>query len=208
MTQVLLDVLARPDKPQKSARLVMTDQAMVFTDRTIAWPNIDKVDYSAIDHYTNGAYQHTTFSITVGTPDRQKAGFQMISGTTGFLRGRIDHEKRDRNRELWSQAVDILLERVATRIVSQAISAVEHGGATELGGVRIDRQGLHKGTLFKKSIEWDQVAGTEIKYGYHRIMAYHGEKTKPRIQVPRGTWNAVLLPAVIRVFAPRARPTQ
>ncbi len=208
MTQVLLDVLARPDKPAKSARLVLTDEAITVNDRAFAWPAIDKVDYSAIDHYTNGAYQHTTFTITVGTPDRQKATFQMISGTTGFLKGTIDHEKRDRNRELWSQAVDILLERVAARIVGQAIAAVEQGGAIELGGVRIDRQGLHKGTVFKKSIQWDQVAGTEIKYGYHRIMAYHGDKTKPRIQVPRGTWNAVLLPAVIRVFAPRARPTQ
>jgi hypothetical protein len=205
MTQVLLDLLARPDKPEKSARLVMTDQAIVISGKSFAWPDIDKVDYAAVDMHTNGAYQYTTFSITVGTPDRRQAAFQIISGGKGVFGGTMDHEKRDHDRAQWSRAVDILVEKAATRIVDQVVSTINQGGEAELAGVKIDRQGLRKGALFKKSINWNDVAGTEFKYSYHRILAYQGTKTKPRIQVARGTWNAVLLPAVIRMFAPRAQ---
>ncbi|MCE7009802.1 hypothetical protein LWC34_44375 [Kibdelosporangium philippinense] len=201
MTQVLLDVLARPDKPN-STRLVMTDEAVTIGGKSFAWPEIDKVDFGFIDSYQNKVYVGTSFTIKVGTHDGRKATFLMLSKSKGFFGGTVDHQKRDHGREQWSRAVDILVERAGIRIVETAVAAVRGGGTAEIGGVRIDQRGMSKGRLFKKSVPWNEIASFESKYPYHHVLVRQGDKTKPRIQIANGTWNSMLLPTVIRVFAP------
>jgi hypothetical protein len=201
MARVLLEVEARPDK-QNSARLVMTDEGISANNVSFRWEEIDRVNYSAVDNHVNGSYMGTTFTITVGNSSK-KAIFMLNSRTKGFLLAQIDHERRDRNREQWTRAVEVLVERLCVRLIGEAVATVHEGGTAELAGVQINRDGVHMGRLFRKTITWQEIAGTEIRNMYLAVMARKGDKTKARIQVPRAAWNAVLLPHVINALMPR-----
>src|SRR5690348_1958437 len=132
MGGVLLELMAKPDKAD-SKRLVMTDEGVrIGTERaseTFGWDEIDRVAYRAVDHHVNGSYINSTFTIRVGSGTRT-AQFELSSGTTGFLKTKVDTEKRDASQESWRAAVGILEDRVCVRIATAAVAAVLSGGST------------------------------------------------------------------------------
>lgn len=195
MPRVLLELEARPRK-SRTARLVMTDEGITINDEAFRWAAIDRVYYRAVDHYLNGGYQRTTFTIMVGTASR-KATFVLISGTTGALKTKIDHAKRDENQGHFREAVGILNERLCARLIEDLVTTVLRGDTLEIAGLRIDRQGIHQGKVFHKSVPWPEIAGTDLKSPYLMILARQGTATKPRLKVIPAKWNAVLLPYVI-----------
>ena len=208
MSGVLLELVARPDKAD-SMRLVMTDDSVrIGTERaaeTFRWDEIDKVAYRAVDHHVNGSYMNTTFTIQVGSGKRT-ARFELYSSTTGVLRSKVDTEKRDANHQRWREAVGILEDRVCLRIATEAVATVLSGGSTSLGGVRLDREGIHKDGLFRKTVAWADVAGTRIGSPFFSVLARKGTREKPKIQVNAGQWNQVLLGRVISAIASRINP--
>jgi hypothetical protein len=209
MGGVLLDLVAKPDKADPM-RLVMTEEGIrIGTERApeaFGWDEIDRVAYRAVDHHVNGSYMNTTFTIQVGSGKRT-ARFELYSSTTGFLKTKVDTEKRDANQEKWRQAVGILEDRVCARIATQAVATVLSGGSTSLGGVRLDPQGVHKDGVFKKTVAWSEVAGTRNGSPYFCVLARKGVKEKPKIQVNSGLWNQVLLGRVINAIASRITTT-
>jgi hypothetical protein len=202
---VLLDLLAKPDKAD-SMRLVMSAEGIrIGTERAseaFRWDEIDKVAYRAVDHHINGSYMNTTFTIEVGSGKRT-ARFELYSSTTGLLRTKVDTEKRDANQQKWREAVEILEDRVCLRIAAEAVATVLSGGSTSLGGVRLDRAGIHKDGLFRKTVAWSEVAGTRNGSPFFSVLARKGTKEKPKIQVNAGQWNQVLLGRVISAIASR-----
>jgi hypothetical protein len=205
MGGVLLDLVAKPDKAD-SMRLVMTDEGIrIGTERaseTFGWGEIDRVVYRAVDHHVNGSYLNSTFTIGVGSGKRT-ARFELSSGTTGFLKTKVDTDRRDANQERWGAAVGILEERVCERIATEAVATVLSGGSTSLGGVRLDPQGIHKDGMFKKTVAWSEVAGTRNGSPFFSVLARKGLKETPKIQVNPGLWNQVLLGRVITAIASR-----
>jgi hypothetical protein len=200
MTGVLLEVEAKPGK-ERTTRLVMTDEAVIFTNvEPFRWSEIDRVMYQATDNHINGSYMGTTFRIGVGSGKRTGT-FLLNSGTTGALKHKIDHERRTANQTQWVRAIEILEERVCVRLATEAVTAVLRGESVELGGVRLDRQGVHKGGLFKKSVPWSEVAGSRVRYPYFEVLIHKGTKTKAGIQINAGQWNMVLLSRVITVLS-------
>jgi hypothetical protein len=97
--------------------------------------------------------------------------------------------------------VEILDSRAGVPIAAHAVATVHQGGSTELAGLHLDPQGVHKRGVFSKSIPWPEVAGTEIRQSYFCVLAHAGTKTKPRIQILREGWNVVLLPRVIATLS-------
>jgi hypothetical protein len=203
MTGVLLDVASKPDKVDP-IRLVMTeDRIRIGNERSsesFTWAEIDRVGYAAVDHHVNGSYMNTTFTIKVGNGTRD-ASFQLYSSTTGALKHKVDTVKREANQEQWRQAVGILEDRVCVRLATEAVAAVLRGGSIEMGGVRLDPQGVHKGGLFKKVVLWSEVAGTRNGSPYFSVLARKGTKETAKIQVNTGQWNQVLLNRVINAIA-------
>jgi hypothetical protein len=204
---VLLDLAAKPDKVD-SMRLVMTEEGIAIGSEraweTFGWDEIDRVAYRAVDHHVNGSYMNTTFTIQVGSGKRT-ARFELYSSTTGFLKTKVDTEKRDANQEKWRQAVGILEDRACVRIATEAVATVLSGGSTSLGGVRLDLHGIHKDGLFRKTVAWSEVAGTRNGSPFFSVLARRGTKEKPKIQVNAGLWNQVLLGRVINAIASQIR---
>jgi hypothetical protein len=50
-------------------------------------------------------------------------------------------------------------------VITDEELAVRQGGPFEFASLRRDRQGVHKGGTFGKSVSWRDVAGTEGKAG-------------------------------------------
>jgi hypothetical protein len=202
MANILLEVEAVPGNRQKLV-LTMTDEGIDISGTSFGWPEINRVRYRAVDRYHNGSYMGTTFSIAVANTADESKGFVLESSTTGFLKGKIDHERRDRNRVEWGKAVDILEERVCVRLMTEALATVLEGGAVEFAGLRLDPQGIHKDGFFSKSVAWQDVAGTKNENSYLRILARKGNKTKKVIELHHGNWNVVLLPRMINALTSR-----
>jgi hypothetical protein len=201
VSPILLDVLAQPDKP-KSPRLVMADDTISIDGTQLTWAEIDRVAYSAVDHYTNGMYQYTRFAVAAGSGAR-KATFNLTSSTKGLIKGGIDTQQRDRNREQWTRAVEILEERACVRLIGEAVTTVLQGGTIEVAGLRLDPDGIHQGKVFRKSVRWSEVAGTREKHPYLWVQARRGEKTKSALMIMNGIYNAVLVPRVVSSLAAR-----
>jgi hypothetical protein len=195
VTQILLELEARPGK-KRTARLVITDEGVDIDGTAFRWQEISRVLYRAVDQHVNGAYLHTTFTVGVGDPKRT-AMFMMISGTTGPLKTRVDHDTRTAYHQRWGHAVDLIDQHAGLRVATDVISTVRQGGSAELSGLRLDPQGVHKSGLFRKSIAWPDFAGTRREPVYLHLLARNGEKSKSRIQVPNGAWNVALLPRVL-----------
>jgi hypothetical protein len=196
VAEFLLDIESRPGHP-KTTHLNITDSGLTFPgDVTFAWTEIDRVTYTAVDRYLNGGYMGTTFTIGAGSPTK-KATFTINSGLTGALRSKVDEDARNRDYNRWISAVNIVEDRVCARLISEAVATVHRGGTAEVAGLKIDRQGVRKDGLFGKSLTWPEYAGTEVKAGYLMLLARDGSKVKMRLQVPRGAWNAVLLPQLL-----------
>ena len=75
-------------------------------------------------------------------------------------------------------------------------------------GARPGPDGGHEGNpakagLFSKSIAWPQVAGTEVRSPYFRVLVRAGDKTKKGLEIPNVGWNVVLLPRVIKLLSER-----
>ncbi|MGI8329268.1 hypothetical protein ACRYCC_04840 [Actinomadura scrupuli] len=202
MAAVLLKVESSPGD-RNTRVLTMTDEGLDVSGVSFAWPEIDRVRYGAVDSYVNGGYVGTTYRIEVGNAARKKTRFKLTSRTTGVLKNKIDHERRERNRAEWIKAVEILEERVCGRLAAEAVMTVRGGGTAECAGVRLDPQGVRRSGPFGRSVAWQDIAGTEVKHPYVRIFARRGEQPKKAIKVPIGTWNAVLLPRVIEALSQR-----
>jgi hypothetical protein len=133
----------------------------------------------------------TTFTVAVRGATRKEIRFLLDSGTKGALKHKVGFEN----------AVTLFEERVGNRLVSEAVTAVRSGGMTELGGLRLDPEGVHRPGLFRKSARWDEIVGTDVKHAYLRVLVRKGEQTKKAMDVHRYGWNAVLLPRVIAILA-------
>jgi hypothetical protein len=202
MAAVLLQVQAVPGNTKKAV-LTMTDAGFDVSGVSLSWLEIDRVRYSAVDRHINGGYMGTTFTIEVGNAAKKKTTFMLDSGTTGALKTKIDHERRDRNKAEWIKAVEILEDRVCVPLIAATVTTVLQGGSTELGGLTLDARGVHKPGLFSKSVAWPQVARTEVRHPYFRVLVRAGDKTKKGLEVPNGGWNVVLLPRVITMLGQR-----
>jgi hypothetical protein len=198
---ILLVVESVPGNPRRLV-LTMTEHGIDVSGRSLAWQEIDRVRYSAVDNHINGAYMGTTYTVAVGGPAKRELVFMLNSGTTGPLKSRVDHERRDRNRAEWVKAVEILEERVCVRLMTQVVTAVLGGGAVMFAGLRLDGYGVHKSGLFSRSVTWPEIAGTDVHYGYLRVLAKRAGKPKKVLEIPRASWNAVLLGRVISTLSP------
>jgi len=199
VSQVLVQLEVHPGNP-KTSRLVITDDGITIDGKGFGWPSIDRIRYSAVDHYQSAAYQGTTFIVAVGGAGQQ-ATFTLQANPTSFWKPEINHEARSGQHEAWKTAVEILDAQSGVPIATRAVATVRQGGTAELAGLHLDPQGVHKRGVFSKSIPWPEVAGTDIHLSYFRVLARAGTKTKPRIQIPRGDWNIVLLPRVIAALS-------
>jgi hypothetical protein len=195
VSRVLVQLEVKPGDP-KTSRLVITDDGISINDKGFGWGSVDKILYRAVDHYQSAAYQGTTFTIGAGDVN-QKAVFTLRANPTSFWKPEIDQDKRTEQHEHWKAAVEILDAQVGVRLAAHAVVTVRQGGTAKFAGLHLDPQGVHKRGVFSKSIAWPEVAGTEIRQSYFCVLARHGEKTKPRIQILRDGWNVVLLPRVI-----------
>jgi hypothetical protein len=200
MTGVLLEIHTAPDK-KHGLVLTLTDETFDFSGKSIRWSEIDRVRYGAVDKRVNGAYIGTTYTIEVGTAAKKYIQFSLYSGTTGLLSGRVDSENRDRNRANWLKVLEVLEARACARLVSEAVQAVRQGRAVEFAGLRLTPDGVHKGGILRKSVAWRDVAGTEVRHPYLRVLARDGAKTKKAMEILNSTWNAVLLPPVMDALA-------
>jgi hypothetical protein len=195
---VLLMVESVPGNARKAV-LTMTDAGFEVSGSTIGWDEIDRVRYLAVDSHVNGSYLGTAYTVAVGTAAKKHLSFTLNSGTTGALKSKVDHERRERNRVEWSRAVELVEERAGLRIMTDAAAAVLNGVAVDFAGLRLDRQGIHKRGLFSKTVEWADLTGTEVVN--HFIHIRRG--TRSVIQVPRHAWNAVLLGRVVSTLRQR-----
>jgi hypothetical protein len=202
MAGVLLQVQAVPGNAKKAV-LTMTETGLDISGVSFSWPEIDRVRYSAVDRHINGGYMGTTFTIAVGNAAKKNMTFMLDSGTTGALKTKIDHERRDRNKAEWIKAVEILEDRVCVPLIASTVTTVLQGGSAEMGGLTLDPRGVHKGGLFSKSIAWPEVAGTEVRHPYFRVLIRAGNKTKKGLEIPQVGWNVVLLPRVIKLLSER-----
>jgi len=202
MTGVLLQVQAVPGNTKKAV-LTMTDAGLDVSGVGLSWPEIDRVRYSAVDRHINGSYMGTTFTIAVGNAAKKQVTFMLDSGTTGALKTKIDHERRDRNKAEWIRAVEILEDRVCVPLIAATVTTVLQGGSAEMAGLTLDPRGVHKGGLFSKSVAWGDFAGTEVRHPYLRVLIRAGEKTKKGLEIPNAGWNVVLLPRAIRMLSER-----
>jgi hypothetical protein len=203
MTGVLLQVHTAPGK-KHGLVLTLTEDAIELAGKSLRWSEVDRVKYGAVDKHVNGAYIGTTFSIDVGSAAKKYVQFGLYSGTTGLLGGRVDTENRDRNRADWIRAVEILEAKVCVRLIADAVLAVRQGRTVEFAGLRLAPDGVHKGGIFAKSVAWQDVAGTEVKSPYLRVLARRGDKTRKAVEIQHNTWNAVLLPRVLDTLAASA----
>ncbi|MFB9447067.1 hypothetical protein Dvina_24930 [Dactylosporangium vinaceum] len=193
---MLLELESRPGKA-RSARLKLTDEAADVNGVVFAWRDVTRLLYRAVDQHVNGSYLHTTFTVGLGDAKRT-ATFMMTSGTTGALKTKIDHETRSAYQHRWGQAVDVLERYAGTRIATEAVDAVRRGTPVELADVRLDGAGIHRGSLFRKTIAWPEYAGVKRENVYLHLLADRAGKTpKARISVPNGSWNVALLPRVL-----------
>jgi hypothetical protein len=87
--------------------------------------------------------------------------------------------------------------------MTNAVTTVLQGGTIEFGGLRMDVEGVHKGGIFSKSLPWKDVAGTEVRHPYFRVLVRAGDKTKKGLEIANGGWNVVLLPRVIKTLSAR-----
>lgn len=200
MSQVLVQLETHPGNA-KTSRLVIAEDSISINGQGYGWHSIDKIMYRAVDHYQSAAYQGTTFTVGVGSGG-QKSIFTLRAQPTSFWKPRIDHEARSGQHEAWKSAVEILDARVGVPIAAHAVATVHQGGSTELAGLHLDPQGVHKRGLLSKTIAWPEVAGTQIRQSYFCVLARAGAKTKPKIQILRDGWNVVLLPRVIATLSP------
>lgn len=202
MADVLLQVEAVPGNTRKAV-LTMTEGGLDISGVRFSWPEVDRVRYSAVDRHINGGYMGTTFTIAVGNAAKKKMTFMLDSGTTGALKTKVDHERRERNKAEWIKAVEILEDRVCVPLIATTVTTVLQGGSTEMGGLTLDPRGVHKAGLFSKSVGWREVAGTEVRHPYFRVLVRAGDKTKKGLEIPNVAWNVVLLPRVIKVLSER-----
>jgi hypothetical protein len=202
MAGVLLQVQAVPGNAKKAV-LTMTDAGFDVSGVGLSWPEIVRVRYSAVDRHINGSYMGTTFTIVVGNAVKKQLTFMLDSGTTGALKTKIDHERRDRNKAEWIKAVEILEDRVCVPLIASTVTTVLQGGSAEMSGLTLDPRGVHKAGLFSKSVAWRDVAGTEVRHPYFRVLVRVGDKTKKGLEIPNAGWNVVLLPRVIKLLSER-----
>jgi hypothetical protein len=52
-----------------------------------------------------------------------------------------------------------------------------------------------------RSVAWRDIAGTEVRNPYFRVLVRMGDKTKKGLEIPNGGWNVVLLPRVIQALS-------
>jgi hypothetical protein len=201
---ILLEIQSVPGNTKRLV-LTMTENWFDVSGNSIAWHEIDRVIYSAVDRYINGAYMGTNFTVAVRGATKKEIRFLLDSGTKGALKHKVDHERRNRNKVEFENAITLLEERVGNRLVSEAVAAVRAGGMTEFGGLRLDPEGVHKPGLFRKSARWDEIVGTDVKHVFLRVLVRKGERTKKAMDVHRYGWNAVLLPRVIAILAATRR---
>jgi len=205
MPGVLLEVESVPGNRDRLV-LTMTEGGLDVSGVTFGWSEIDRVRYGIVDRHVNGAYLGTTFVIEVGNAANKKMRFSLDSGTTGALKAKVDHERRDRNRVEWVKAVEILDDHVSIRLVADAVATVRGGGVTEFAGLRLDPQGIHRsGLLRSSSVAWTEIAGTETRHPYLHILSHANGRPKTAIKVPRDGWNVVLLPRVIAALSTSTR---
>ncbi|MGN9913813.1 hypothetical protein ACTMTJ_40390 [Phytohabitans sp. LJ34] len=202
MTGALLQIDTAPGK-KYGLVLTLTEDAIDLGGKSLRWSEIDKVRYGAVDKRVNGAYIGTTYTIDVGSAAKKYVQFSLYSGTTGLLGGRVDTDNRDRNRADWLRALEIVDARVCVRLVSAAVRSVRQGQEVEFAGLRLTPDGVHKGGIFRRSVAWGDVAGTEVKHPYLRVLARDGGKTKKALEILNNTWNAVLLPRVLDALTPK-----
>jgi hypothetical protein len=196
VSELLLELEAKPGKA-RTARLVITDEAVNVNSTAFAWPAISRILYRAVDQHVNGAYLHTSFTIGVGDA-RRTATFMMFSGTTGALKHKVDHATRTAYHERWGRAVELLEQRAGMRMVADAVTTVHRGGTIEMSGLCLDPAGVHKGGLFRKHIAWPDYAGIRRENVYLHLLGTRDGRTRSRIQIPNGAWNAALLPRVLQ----------
>jgi len=187
-----------PGNPRKVV-LTISDSGFEVSGSTIGWDEIKRVRYLAVDSRVNGSYLGTAYTVAVGTAAKRQLSFTLNSGTTGALKSKIDHERRERNRVEWSRAVELVEERAGLRIMTDAAAAVLQGGAVDFAGLRLDPHGIHKRGLFTKSVSWHELTGTEVLNHYIHVR----RGTRSAIQVPRHAWNAVLLSRVVGILRQR-----
>jgi hypothetical protein len=92
-------------------------------------------------------------------------------------------------------------------MIAYVIGRLEWGRkmwARDPDGLRLAPGGVHKGGIFAKSVAWQDVAGTEVKSPYLRVLARRGDKTRKAVEIQHNTWNAVLLPRVLDTLAASA----
>jgi hypothetical protein len=197
MSGVLLEVESVPGDRRKRV-LTMSEGGLDVSGTSFGWAEIDRVQYSAVDRYVNGAYLGTTFTIKVGNAAKKKVWFTLNSGMTGPLKTQIDYQRRDRNRAEWVKAVEILDRCVSIRLIMDAVTTLRGGGTIEFAGLRLDPQGIHKsGLLRTKSVAWNDISGTETRSEYLCIFSKARGRVKNAIQRELDGWNVVLLPRVI-----------
>jgi hypothetical protein len=194
MTDVLLALRARRGDREDRA-LTMSRDGIDISGTSFRWAEIDRITYRAEDRYLGDAYLGTTCTLEVGNACRKRRHFRLDSGVTYPLRTR-DDERRERNRAAWARAVKILDERVGTRLVSEAVTAVGRHKEATFAGLRFDSTGVHRRGIFGRSLPWHAIIDTEMRRQRLRVLACErGWATA--IERPVGAWNVVLLPRMI-----------
>jgi hypothetical protein len=205
MTQVLIDLVSRPGGAD-GPRMILTDEGAYFTDQEVyRWDSVTRIRYAVAQQRVNGAYMGTQFTIELGDAIR-RSRFLMNAGLQGRLLSRVDEQGHDEMLSRWRAAVGIIEQQAGQRLVTQAVGAVLQGGEVTISRLRFDRAGVHKRGLFgTTTVRWPEVAGSETKHRYFRVLARAGTGAKARIQVPEGHWNQVLVPRIIEALGRAAR---
>nr|MDT0658893.1 hypothetical protein [Micromonospora sp. DSM 115978] len=196
MAEILFSVQSRPGHP-KSQHLTISEDAVTIDEAWFRWAEIDRIAYTATVFLAMGFDQGAAFSIQVGASARE-ARFMMQCKGSGALRNDKLRAQREEQQTAYALVVTVLESNVGERLVAETVRALRRGESVEIGGLRLDRHGMHRKGLFggEKSARWSSIDSLNVFDGALNIWA-GGNERKPALTTGQGAWNAVLLPRII-----------
>ncbi|RKE17710.1 hypothetical protein [Streptomyces sp. TLI_171] len=174
-------------------RLYADTREIAYGKESLALDAIDWLRYPVVHSVTRrflGPSSHsTTYYFGVGTG---------LSGRGGLADVEFLTLGKQAPPAEWTALVGLLQDRVEPRLLARFVEQVADGEPVSVAGLRLDRDGL---AANKRALSWRALEPVRVSGG--SVFLYRSGEQQPVFQVPLSHPNAVLVPPLLAVLAPR-----
>jgi hypothetical protein len=184
------------DHDVKGTRLVATDRAVTFGDRTVALADVTGVSYWVNQTAVGGVTANSHRGIELDSA----AGPLKITFSSSGSRQQGANEP---GRVAWEGLVALIRQLVEPRLVEQALAGIARGEPFTVKPVTVSRDGIAVAKALRggKTFAWSDVGGADFHEGSVRIRAAGSDKVLGWVSMQQT--DAVLLPELLRRAAGR-----